>query len=87
MTIEDLLNALSEYPKDLDLKQVKVYLSINKVPNVNRIQSAYIAGYRIAGSKPLGYLHHMERETDLRAIAISLLHGLKMNTQRQQKPN
>ncbi len=79
MTIEELTNALSEYPKDLDLSQIKVSLGIERDPNMNRIQSAYIADYRIAGGKPWGTLRHMERQTNLKEVARSLLHGLKLN--------
>ncbi len=79
MTIEELTNTLSKYPKDLDLSQIKVSLGIERDPNMNRIQSAYIADYRIAGGKPWGYLQHMERQTNLADISKSLLQGLKLN--------
>ena len=79
MTIEKLITALSRYPKDLDLSEITTLLAVERNPNTNRIQSAYIADCRIAGCEPWGRLYHMERETDLAKVAASLLHGLKIN--------
>ena len=79
MTIEELTTALSQYHKDLDLSEIKVFLSVEKEPHMNRIKSAYLADHRIAGGKPWGYLYHIEQQTNLKEVATSLLHGLKMN--------
>lgn len=79
MTVEDLINALSQFPKDLDLSEVKVMVGVEKEIGWNRIQCVYIADKRIAGGHPWGRLQHMERQTNLEAVATSLLQGLKLN--------
>lgn len=79
MTIEELTDALSEYPKDLDLSEIKVSLKIELELRMGRIQSAYLADQRIAGGHPWGCLQHRERQTNLASISIALLQGLKMN--------
>lgn len=79
MTIEELINSLSEYPHDLELSEIKAPLVIYRRLDINRINSAYVADLRIAGSEPWGCLQRMERQTNLAAIAKSMLHGLKFN--------
>lgn len=79
MTIEELINTLSQYPQDLDLTEIKVSLGIEIASNKNYIQSAYMADHRIVGGHPWGRLWHLERQTNLKEVATSLLHGLKIN--------
>lgn len=79
MTIEDLINALSAYPKTLDLSEITTIISVEKEATVNRIKCVYIADRRIAGEHPWGCLKHMERQTNLKEIATSLLQGIKCN--------
>lgn len=78
MTIDKLIQQLSKYPPNLDLSEIKTMVSVEKEIGMNRMRSVYIANQRIAGNHPWGRLQHMERQTDLGAIANSLLLGLKM---------
>lgn len=78
MTIDKLIQQLSKYPPNLDLSEIKTTVSVEKEIGMNRMRSVYIANQRIAGNHPWGRLQHMERQTDLGAIATSLLLGLKM---------
>lgn len=79
MTIEKLINALSAYPSNLDLSEIKVSLAIELDPRMGRIQSAYLADQRIAGGHPWGCLQHRERQTNLASISTALLQGLKLS--------
>ena len=79
MTIQELMDQLSTYPRHLDLSEIKTMVSVEKVIGCNRIQCVYIANQRIAGGHPWGCLQHMERQTNLNAVASSLLQGLKLN--------
>lgn len=78
MTIDKLIQQLSKYPPNLDLSEIKTMVSVEKEIGINRMRSVYIANQRIAGNHPWGRLQHMERQTDLGAIADSLLLGLKI---------
>ncbi len=78
MMLKDFITKLSEYPDDLDLTEIKINLSVEKVSGQNRIQSAYLADHRIAGEHPWGRLSHMERQTNLHEVAQAILTGLKL---------
>ena len=79
MTVEELLDALSEYPKNLELSDVKISVSVERELGQNRMRSVYLAHHRIAGEHPWGCVQHMERQTNLQEIAKSLLQGLKLH--------
>lgn len=79
MSIQDLINQLSKYPPNLDLSEIKTTVAVEKELRANYIRSVYVADHRIAGNHPWGRLQHMERQTDLGAVAASLLQGLKFN--------
>lgn len=78
MTIKELKQELSKYPDDIELKDIKTQLVIEKDVCTNHIQSAYLANYRIAGKHPWGMSSHMERHTDLHNVAKAILNGLKL---------
>lgn len=77
MTIQEVINALSEYPPNFDLSEIKTTVGVDKEIGINRIRCVYLANKRIAGGHPWGPLTHMERQTDLNEVADSLLTGLK----------
>lgn len=54
MTIQELMDQLSTYPRHLDLSEIKTMVSVEKVIGCNRIQCVYIANQRIAGGHPWG---------------------------------
>lgn len=78
MTVKELIEGLSLYPEDMELKDIKTSLVVEKDPTMNRIHCAYLANHRIVGNHPWGKLYHLERQTNLNEVAKALLTGLKI---------
>lgn len=79
MKLNELITELSQYPANAALEDIRVTLKIEKELGRNSIRSAYLADHRITGMKPICGSIHMERMTNLKEVASSLLTGLKLS--------
>lgn len=80
MTIKKFIEELSKYPEDIDLKDVRIRLAVEKEIGYKRIKSVYLGGYRIVGgATPFGSNSVvLERFPNLGDVAKSLLANLKL---------
>lgn len=78
MKLKELTEILAQFPEDIDLYDIDVFVNVDKMLDRNRIISVYIANHRIVGSKPIMSTITMKRITRLSEIAASLVTGLRL---------
>ncbi len=78
MKLKELIEILSQFPEDIALDDIDVFVNIDKMIDRNRIISVYIADHRVVGQKQFVPTITMKRITRLSEIAASLVTGLRL---------
>lgn len=78
MKLKEFVETLSQFPDDIDLDDIDVFVNVDKMIDRNRIISVYVANHRIVGQEPIMSTITMKRITRLSNIASSLVTGLRL---------
>lgn len=78
MKLKELTEILAQFPDDIDLDDIDVFVNVDKMIDRNRIICVYVANHRIVGQEPIMSTITMKRITRLSEVAASLVTGLRL---------